>query len=139
MIDLANLFKGCIDALDADGTFNGLIAGRVYTRVPRSPTFPYVRIFPVTSGPIDGFLTETSPNWLWQQTYDFIVYSLSTSPAEVADVLKALGDVMENKTNITVTGSTVVSAIPKLPVLEQDVDTQTWTGVLSFDFIQHES
>ena len=139
MIDLANIFKGCIDALDADGTFNGLIAGRVYTRVPRSPTFPFVRLvsLPATRG--DGFLAAGHPKWLWGQTFDFVCFSLSTSPAEVGDVLDALGDVMEDKSNITVTGATVVQVLPGPMALEQDERTQTWSGVASYDFLLDES
>lgn len=139
MIDLSNLFKGCIDALDADGMFNALVAGRVYTKVERSPTFPFVRIvsLPATRG--DGFLAAGHPKWLWSQTFDFVVFSLSTSSSEVGSVLDALGDVIEDKDNITVTGATVVQVLPGPMALEQDERTQTWSGVASYDFLLDES
>ena len=61
MIKMAELFKGCITALAANGTFNGLIAGRVYTRVPRSPAFPFVRIISLPTIPNTGFLNAFTP------------------------------------------------------------------------------
>ena len=122
-----------------NGTFNGFVAGRVYTKVPRSPTFPFVRITALPSVRGDGFLAAGHPKWLWGQTFDFVCFSLSTSPAEVGDVLDALGDVIEDKDNISVTDATVVQVLPQTMALEQDTGTQTWSGVASYDFTLQES
>lgn len=135
MINIAEIFKGCIAALNADGTFNALIAGRVYPKVKRSPTFPFVRINTVTTFTSGGFLNASHPKWIWGQTFDFLVYSLSKSPLEVGTVLDALGDVIEDKTKITVTGAELARSAPGAMRLFQDEDTETWTGVLPFDFL----
>ena len=139
MVKYAELFKGVITALAADGTFNGLIAGRVYTRVPRSPTFPFVRIVSLPASPAFGTLNASHPNWRWQGTLDFTAFSLSTSPVQASNVIDALGDVIEDKTNMSVTGATLVSVIPRTSGIVQDETTQTWTGLASYDFILDES
>ena len=139
MIKIAELFKGCISALALDGTFNGLIAGRVYTAVPRSPTFPFVRIVSLPTSPADGRLVSGHVDWIWEQTLDFTVFSLSRSPVEVSNVLDALGEVIEDKSKITVLNMDVVQSKPGLMAIEQDETTQTWSGVLSFTFLLDET
>ena len=60
---------------------------------------------------------------MWEQTLDFTAFSLSSSPVEVSNVLDALGDVIEDKSNITVAGADLVQSKPAAMALEQDETT----------------
>lgn len=140
MIDFGNVQTAIYTALTAESAVTDLVSTRIYSFVPRSAqTFPFLRFTNLPASPVDGTLTASHPNRHWDFTVDFVAFSQQDSPAEAGDIINAVGDVMEDKTNLTVAGAGVISSHPRTTGVTWDEGTQTWTGLASFQLVLQET
>ncbi len=140
MINPFDVQTAIYTALTAESDVTDLVGNRIFSMTPRdNQTFPWVRFNNIPASPIDGTLNASHPKRHWDFTVDFVVFSQSESSEEAGDVIKAVGEVIEDKTNLTVTGANVISSHPRTTGVEWDPDTQTWTGLASFQLVLQET
>jgi hypothetical protein len=136
-VDRHEVEKAIDVALTADGTVTGLIGNppRVEMRVKRHLSFPFVRADTVEAPHwlrVMGAAPPTVRRFGWQFTaFD----NRSNSQATVSDIQAAFFDVMNDRTNFTITGGTLVGTVPGLESGGWDEDTGTMSAAFEWFFI----
>ena len=115
-------------ALTGDATLQGLIGNpaRVYDHVPQDSVFPYVKIGDDT---LVAFDTKTEEGA--EATLTIHTWSRYRGKKETLDIMKAIGDVLDNA-SLSVVGHTLVLLLQEFQQTLEDPDGFTKHGVQRF-------
>jgi len=112
---------------------------RVYTRVRRDTTLPFVRMTTIEAATLGGAMAGSSgTDWIRRHNRQFAAFSQQASCEEVSDVLKALIKVLDKGPDNIFFGSPaswrVLLAIPRYQICRYNAADATWMGVTEYEF-----
>lgn len=135
-IDHSNVTKAIVTALTAASSVTDIVSTRIKNRTPQNIVFPWLRFDMVGAPPAEEWLPY---NYIWDHTVQFVAFSDARNNAEAADIIKAVSDVMEVPTNLTVTGASVVGTKAGFSTVDYVAEDGTWTGIAVFQIFLQES
>lgn len=136
-IDRHDINTKIIAALRADGAVVALLGASPDTRIgntiKRSWAFPFVRMDAIPVAPLTMVKSSTGGDWARQHTVQFTAFHNTLDSLEVVcDIQKAIIDVMDDPSNISLTTGTVFMSTPGAEFADYDPTNGTPFSVCEF-------
>lgn len=127
MPKLASPERAAISWAKANDPLAALVSGRVATRLPADPTFPFLRVR-LAGGAPDG---SDAPTWMPLLTFD----CYADTPGAVDDLYRTLIEELESGLHITSHGRFTARVLSARPIPEPDTGWER-VGVDSLLFLK---
>lgn len=134
MIDVFDIKKKVRAALFADAAVQAVFGAspntRIFTRTPRTATFPWCRVEEISSTPVTGTMKGPGIEWVRRVILQFTTFDNYTGEDRVAAAQKAIADEMDAApTNITLTSGTIFNSVAGACFSQWLAEHGTWMAV----------